>query len=157
MMQFNKMSNEEVLIYKEWAINSYAEDLYKTGLYSREEAIEVSHKEFGELFKEGIVDEANHIQNLLVEGDKVGFIWYRELENNIVWICDFLIDEPYRGRGYAKLSLKQLEHEVKRIGLSKIGLHVFSFNEKAIKLYEKCGYIKHKESNDKSIYMLKNV
>lgn len=157
MIHFSKMTRQDVMDYKEWAIDSYADDLFKTGSYSIDEAKETSLKEFSDLFKEGIVDDANHINNIYIDQVKIGFVWYRVIENDVVWICDFLVYDNHRNKGYAKASLAQLEEEAKKMKLTTIGLHVFGFNVEAISLYEKCGYIKHKESTEESIYMSKTL
>ncbi|MNT97471.1 putative N-acetyltransferase YycN [compost metagenome] len=57
------------------------------------------------------------------------------------WIADIVVEEEYRGKGYGRRVMLLLEQEVKAMGLNKIGLHVFGFNESAIKLYQSMGYL----------------
>jgi RimJ/RimL family protein N-acetyltransferase len=50
------------------------------------------------------------------------------------------LNPDVRGKGFSKEVMVLLESEVKKQGLSSIGLHVFGHNKTAIRLYEKSGY-----------------
>lgn len=56
--------------------------------------------------------------------------------------CSIVIGEPaYWGKGYGTVIMKQLiSWAFNDLGLHKVYLHVFSFNTRAIALYEKLGF-----------------
>lgn len=67
-----------------------------------------------------------------------GFDWFTEEE--IGWISDVYVKAAFRRKGYAKELLQHSFLHFKDLGYSDVRLNVFSFNEKAIKLYEKLGF-----------------
>ena len=76
-------------------------------------------------------------------GQNVGMIWFAVGEQDgqqIAFICDFLVHEAFRGKGYGKRALRGLEQKVKALGVTSISLHVFGHNRAAWALYEKLGY-----------------
>ena len=53
----------------------------------------------------------------------------------------FIGDRDYRSKGYGTEAIKLLlDYGFSYLNLNNIDLHVFSFNERAIKCYEKCGF-----------------
>lgn len=59
-------------------------------------------------------------------------------------ILNFFIVEKYRGKGYAKLLLKEVINAAKEINSKSISLEVKETNIQAIKLYEKFGFEKNR-------------
>lgn len=64
--------------------------------------------------------------------------WFTGKE--IGWISDVYVKDAFRNKGYAKQLLQQSLLEFKSLGYSDVRLNVFSFNESAIRLYEKMGF-----------------
>ncbi|MBS4174661.1 GNAT family N-acetyltransferase [Bacillus sp. FJAT-49736] len=64
--------------------------------------------------------------------------WFTGKE--IGWISDVYVKAEFRKQGYAKQLLQQSLLEFKSLGYSDVRLNVFSFNESAIRLYEKIGF-----------------
>jgi ribosomal protein S18 acetylase RimI-like enzyme len=60
--------------------------------------------------------------------------------DDVGWINDLYVKQPYRGKGYSKLLIEESFKEFKKNGYSDVRLNVYSFNDKAIKLYEKMGF-----------------
>ena len=58
----------------------------------------------------------------------------------IGWINDMYVKKPYRGKGYATKLLKEALKELKAKEYDEVRLNVYTFNEHAIKLYEKLGF-----------------
>ena len=67
------------------------------------------------------------------------------------YLCELLIDAPYRRQGYGTEALRAVEPAVRALGIERIALHVFGHNHPARALYEKVGY---EETN---IHMAKNL
>ena len=74
---------------------------------------------------------------IIVDGIHVGDV---ELCPERMEISRFFIFEPYRRKGYGTEVLKQL------IDLGYCSLWVKSDNIEAIKLYERCGFVKSEET-----------
>ncbi|MBT2640859.1 GNAT family N-acetyltransferase [Bacillus sp. ISL-41] len=64
--------------------------------------------------------------------------WFTHKE--IGWISDVYVKKEYRQNGVAKSLIEQSLVEFKHLGYDDVRLNVFSFNEKAIRLYEKLGF-----------------
>jgi ribosomal protein S18 acetylase RimI-like enzyme len=66
------------------------------------------------------------------------FDWVTSEE--IGWISDVYVKEKFRRKGLAKELLQESLVYFKDKGFNDVRLNVFSFNEKAIKLYEQIGF-----------------
>lgn len=64
--------------------------------------------------------------------------WFTHKE--IGWISDVYVKNEFRRNGVAKSLIEQSLAEFKYLGYDDVRLNVFSFNEKAIHLYEKLGF-----------------
>lgn len=64
--------------------------------------------------------------------------WFTQKE--IGWISDVYVKKEFRQNGAAKSLMEQSLVEFKHLGYDDVRLNVFSFNEKAIRLYEKLGF-----------------
>jgi GNAT superfamily N-acetyltransferase len=73
----------------------------------------------------------------------------------IVWLGSvnriIVLKPEFRGKGYGKSAMQLFEEDVKVKGVGKTGLHVFSFNEPAVKLYKSMGYSTTDLSMQKSL------
>jgi len=98
-------------------------------------------KEFNKLLPEGVKSKGNFIYSIFHDQQRVGMIWlahpYKEDEG---YIYDFNILDNYQGHGYGKEAMKEIEKIAKKLGMTKIELHVFGQNQVARNLYEKMGY-----------------
>lgn len=62
-------------------------------------------------------------------------------KNSYVVVGIFIGDKDYLGKGYGTDAMKVLMHFIfEQMNIHKIKLNVFSFNKRAIKSYEKCGF-----------------
>lgn len=64
--------------------------------------------------------------------------WFTHKE--IGWISDVYVKQEFRQNGIAKSLIEQSLVEFKHLGFDDVRLNVFSFNDKAIRLYEKLGF-----------------
>jgi ribosomal protein S18 acetylase RimI-like enzyme len=144
-MKLTPMSEKE---YAFWSVRSrqgYADDKMKANSLTREEADKIAADDFKRLLPDGQTSKDNYLFTAHDETKNVlGYIWFiiRGAENNRkAFICDVVIEDEYRGKGYGTQIMELVETEVKKLGLNRIGLHVFGFNETAINLYKKLGYL----------------
>lgn len=155
MVKFVPMSLEMYEIFYDYSTKDYANDLETSGKATKEEALLKAKEEFSQLLPKGLETRDNYIVTILFDEAVIGSLWYQKLNNNTLFICDILIFEEFRGKGYGKLTLQELEIVTKKLGLEQILLHVFSYNERAIGLYEKLGYVNASEEEQGSFYMKK--
>jgi len=76
-------------------------------------------------------------------GERLGFIWYAMKgapEHRSGYVCHIVLDKAHRGQGHGKPIMLHAENEMKKLGAKRIGLNVFGYNERAIKLYKHLGY-----------------
>ena len=72
----------------------------------------------------------------------VGFLSYeiREKMNKVLWIDELVVTEKERGNGYSSLLVEKIKKISKKEEVKRIELNVYTFNDIAIKLYNKLGY-----------------
>lgn len=64
-------------------------------------------------------------------------------KNSVASVAIFIGDKAYRGKGYGTEAMEILLSFIfNQININKVRLNVYSFNEPAIKSYEKCGFKK---------------
>ncbi|GAA0729576.1 GNAT family protein [Clostridium malenominatum] len=62
-------------------------------------------------------------------------------KNSVALVGIFIGDKDYWGKGYGTDAMKTLVKFIfEQMNINKVKLNVFSFNERAIKSYEKCGF-----------------
>ncbi|MMZ62167.1 putative N-acetyltransferase YycN [compost metagenome] len=154
MIKIRNMSEKEFEQFKEWSVNDYAKDLIKSKMSSDKDAYKCAEKEFNELLPMGLSTKNNFLYVMINHSlEKIGFIWY-EKENTSGFICDFLVMQNYRNKGYGFKTRKLIEKNAKDKGIRKLRLSVFKFNEPAYNLYNKLKY-KVVEDNDGNVIMEK--
>lgn len=133
--------------YNHWAPRSrasYAADKIKANGLTRVEAERIANEDFSRLLPDGLQTKDNFLFTGRDENDNVlGYIWFcirGEEGNKRAFICDVIVEEQYRGKGYGKKMMVLAEKEAKKKGINRIALHVFRFNEPAIRLYQSIGY-----------------
>lgn len=143
-MKLTKMTQEE---YDRWAPRSraeYAQDKMKANRLTQAEAEEIAERDFHRLLPDGLNSKDNYLFTMKdPQAAQVGYIWFcvrGASDNRKAFVCDIVVEENHRGKGYGKAAMLLVEEEAKQIGLKEIGLHVFGFNKTAIGLYQSLGY-----------------
>lgn len=126
-------------------VGEYAQEKVQAGNYHVDEALERAAQEFRELLPEGRSTPGQHLFSIVdvVSGDHVGVVWFAERPRgprSEAFIYDLVIQEAFRRRGYGRAAMIALEEEVRRLGIGRIGLHVFGHNRAAWALYDQLGY-----------------
>jgi ribosomal protein S18 acetylase RimI-like enzyme len=140
MIKLVLMNSDEYQKYISSAIKSYAEEKVLAGNWNQEESISKAEEEYKRLLPNGEKTESNFLYTILDEAKTIGVIWLAQLSENRGYIYDINILEEYQGFGYGKEAMKQIENVGKKLGMKKIGLHVFGHNKVARGLYDKLGY-----------------
>ncbi len=133
--------------FNQWAPRSregYASDKMRANGYTQKEADDIAKKDFERLLPDGVRTKDQYLFTMDDRAlGRVGYIWFRvqgAADNRKAFVCDIIVELEFRGRGFGKKALLLLEDEARNLDLKGIGLHVFGFNEVAIKLYQSIGY-----------------
>lgn len=140
MIKLVLMDSDEYQKYISSAIKSYAEEKVLAGNWKQEESISKAEEEYTRLLPKGEKTESNFLYTILNDDKAIGVIWFAQLSEKKGYIYDINIVEKYQGFGYAKEAMKQIENVGQKLGINKIGLHVFGHNKVARGLYDKLGY-----------------
>ena len=140
-----RMTEAEFQAYLDVAVAEYAEAHVRAGNWPPEDAPRLAREQYAELLPQGVESPEQYLYSLLTpdEPQPVGMVWAAIQERQgqcRAFIYDIRVYEPYRRRGYASAMLRALEPEVRALGATQIGLHVFGDNHGAQALYEKMGY-----------------
>jgi len=138
------LSEAQYAAWLERVIQEYAEDKIRSGAWLPAEALGRSQAEFQTLLPAGIATPDNHLYSIRNEaGEHVGVLWLAAVTENgqrFAFVYEVQVFEPYQRRGYAYAGMKLLEAEALALGLGKIALYVFGYNQAALALYQKLGY-----------------
>jgi RimJ/RimL family protein N-acetyltransferase len=145
VIRVEPMTEARFVGFLEESILRYAEENVRTGRWDAATGVEQSRKEHARLLPQGLATPHEYLRSIFAvdTGDRVGDLWYSyrgEGGPRQVWIFWIGIDPTHRRRGYAAEALRTVEVEARRLGSTRVGLHVFAFNSGARALYEKLGY-----------------
>ena len=139
------MNEDSFSEYLNQVIPAYANENIQSGRWDELGALNRSKKEYGRLLPEGLKSNNNYLFDI-IEGkssNNVGYIWVKVEDQTIAksaFIYDVGIYSNYRRKGYAKSALHCIEKVVADLGVTSLGLHVFSHNTAAQALYNSIGY-----------------
>jgi ribosomal protein S18 acetylase RimI-like enzyme len=124
---------------------SYADDNVTAGRWPPEGALARSRTDFEHLLPQGLGTPDHYLYEIRDETleETTGFIWFAVVGSAISrsgYIYNIQIAPEFRGRGHAKAALELIERVAVARAVSRIDLHVFSFNAGAQALYRSLGY-----------------
>ncbi|MFF5453359.1 GNAT family N-acetyltransferase [Streptomyces sp. NPDC012950] len=132
--------------YEEWRVRAreaFARDWTERGVpeeLARAKA-ENSHRT---LLPEGLATPGAAFHVLVRYGRPAGVLWTgrTELEpgRRAAYVYDIEVDEEHRGHGYGRALMLLAERVAGEAGETLLGLHVFTDNTPAVRLYESLGY-----------------
>ena len=71
----------------------------------------------------------------------IGYLWHSiKVSDASTFIYDFYIQAEYRGSGYGKQAISELENLLAAINIEQIKLRVAFNNQRALALYEEVGF-----------------
>lgn len=142
MLQLRAMELDEFQKYISFAVNEYAEEKIQAGTWQRNDALANSEQTYNRLLPNGLETSENYFYSIYDDSNIIGYIWVgndNENESN-AFIFDFEIYKQYQNNGFGSKAIILAEKEAKSMDFSSIGLHVFGSNQRAIHVYQKCGY-----------------
>lgn len=138
------MTDEQFGSWSSRTIERYAKEMLRTRRCSWSDAQEIARRAFDARLPEGLSSAENFIRAMTLEtGAVVGTVWYSlrsEGARRTSFICDLLVHEEWRRRGFARATLLLLEAAVREQGAESVGLNVFGANGPALALYRDLGY-----------------
>lgn len=143
MQKLIPMTQPEFEQFYERIIPDYAADNVRAGYWTEAEALEKSKKQFESLLPQGLQTKDHYFYALYDDAQYIGMIWLRaELDRPVKsgFIFNVEINEEFRGQGYGKQIMLLIEEKARELGIHRMGLHVFGYNEVAKRLYESIGY-----------------
>lgn len=161
MIEFQKMSETEYQQFRQFSVSEYAKDLMNGEKLNHNAAAKKAEREFSELLTNGPDTEGHFVMMIkdTQSGKEVGWIWYCYVtgeDEKYVFLCDFLIYEDNRRKGYASAALAEMERVAKADGCYAAALFVWDHNEPGVALYRKCGYTPGKQ-DDGGVNMKKQL
>jgi len=141
MVTLRTMKSDEFQRHIITLIEGYAKDKVLAGNWCEEESIGRAKAELAKLLPTDEKTENNYLYSILNDNQVIGMIWLAQTGSEEGFIYEISIDDQFRGSGFGKEAMKQLEEVAKGLGMKKIGLHVFGHSNRAISLYEKLGYM----------------
>ena len=139
------MTAETFVHYFDAAVVSYAQDNVDAGRWPSEGSLTRSRADFLSLLPDGL-ETPNHylmdIRSISPEAS-VGALWFfidEKFGIRSAFIYDIEIQTTSRQQGHATRAIQELEKLVASLGVSQIGLHVFSHNQAAQILYRRLGF-----------------
>ncbi|AQQ52589.1 GNAT family N-acetyltransferase [Planococcus lenghuensis] len=140
MTALREMTPDEFDQYLSSAVVNYANDHAQAGTWTEEEALGQSKQQYAELLPKGTDTKNNYLYTVVDGAEPVGMIWLKKESDREGFIYDICIREQHQSKGHGEKTMKLIEGEGRKLGLQKIGLHVFGHNQPARTLYEKLGY-----------------
>ncbi len=145
MVELVPMTSEELAKFLEASIPDYAKAHVRSGRWKESESIERSRAEHRQLLPRGVETPDHYLRTVRAGklGERVGEVWYAFQRQEgwpqvfVYWIG---IDEAHRRKGYASEAFARVEEEGRRLGATRIALHVFGDNDGARAFYAKLGY-----------------
>ncbi|MBV8659090.1 MAG: GNAT family N-acetyltransferase [Burkholderiales bacterium] len=138
------MTEADCQVFLAETIAQYAQSNVESGRWAAETALARSKTELGRLLPQGLATPDNQLLTIVDEtGEAVGVLWWAAVEQAGVrnpFIYEIRIHPRHRRQGHAKRALQALESIVRELGYTRLGLHVFAYNEGAQALYRALGF-----------------
>jgi ribosomal protein S18 acetylase RimI-like enzyme len=144
-VRLSTMSEQDYYHFFETTAVEYAAENIQAGFWSAADASERSRKELLKLLPDGVRTKGHRLYSVQdgESGRVIGHLWIKVEESvggRTGFIYAIYLEQAFRGRGFGKAIMEELDFEAGRLGLRALALHVFSSNPVALHLYERSGY-----------------
>jgi ribosomal protein S18 acetylase RimI-like enzyme len=145
MVILRDMQSQEYPAYCEYFIEDYSKEIAENYGHSMDVAIALAEKDLQSSFPNGLESKGHDllcieakVNNKLIV---VGYLWHSlNVEDKATFIYDFYVADDYRGNGFGKQAISELEGQLQRKGIEHIKLRVAYHNKRALKLYQDTGF-----------------
>ena len=133
-----ELNNDFYDLYYEWFLYHYNQrpDLFK----------KISLEELKEWLFSEIDNEDLKILGYFKDNELIGFLAYKIVQKatKYLWIDEFIISKNERKKGYGTKLMDEVKKIAKEEKVNRIEFNCYAFNENAIKLYKKLGYVEQR-------------
>lgn len=136
---FRAMQQAEFEDWQRLFIDDYAEDMRANSGYSDELARQRAQKSLDDYLPQGLDSSRQVLLSIEIAQQLVGYLWYQH-DGNSIYINDFILLPEFRGLGYGKQAIGELEEFLQKQGVEEIRLRVAADNLRARGLYESCQF-----------------
>ena len=145
MIELVSMNQDEFETYFDQAAARYARAQVRAGNWNPATAAVQADLVIDDLLPDGLESAGQHLRTVVdpERDEQVGMVWYTtggQGARPSLFICDLVIDPPFRRQGYGTQVLQALEEIARQRGAAAVTLHVFGHNLAARALYEKLSY-----------------
>ncbi len=147
------MTDEERERFIRTEVDDYAADLVRAFDIPLDQAQTQSARGFAELEGGDLAARGHYLWTMIApNGEAVGSLWvYCEASVGLAFLYDIVVREDQRGQGIGTQAMALVEERVRSMGMSRLRLNVFAFNDIARRLYERQGFV------PTNIYMQKRL
>ena len=129
-----------------WIQKKHAKSIYDSLLPEQKKIQNLSILEEREINRKQYFKPNQTVLIASINNSTIGFIWYEIVRSNFTnddfgYILDIYVEESHRKNGIGNDLIANMKKEIVILGINRIDLNV-SNNNKAIKLYEKIGFVK---------------
>lgn len=144
MVRLVRMNPEQFSKMRDRRIVAYAVDMIRIGEWARTEAEQRSREEVDGLLPGGLSTPDQYLMEILTdEGTEAGAVWFgvrRTPTGDAGFIHWLEVFAQFRGRGYGKEALSEVEEILSEKGVHRLGVNVFANEPAAVALYQHTGY-----------------
>ena len=143
-MQIHEATASDYQAHMALVAKTYPEGIAKAHNMSLESAKGLAEKQTIDNLPQGQDTKGNYFYVLKLEkkGQKqvLGYLWLKDFDATYLCVFDIYIFKEYRSKGYGTQVMAWVTNKAKELHCKSVWLHVFGFNERAIKFYQQCGY-----------------
>ncbi|MFE2057553.1 GNAT family N-acetyltransferase [Streptomyces sp. NPDC056465] len=137
------MTEQEYAAWAATSVGTYAREWMERGV-PEEQARRKSENDHAVNLPDGLATPGMYFHVLVHGGAVVGYVWVARREradgDDLGYVFDVEVREEHRGHGYGRALMHLAEDVTLDAGLGVLGLHVFTTNTPALRLYESLGY-----------------
>jgi ribosomal protein S18 acetylase RimI-like enzyme len=145
MVELRKMRSDEFPGYVDYFVPDYATEISANYDVDIQTATKQAAQAVAESFEQGVETPGQVLLCIVATTDNadapIGYLWCQpNAKNQTVFISDFSILPPYRGKGFARLALAALDEWFSETEFAEFRLRVAADNSIAKNLYLSAGF-----------------
>ena len=143
MIRLRAMTEAEYVRFRSLDRKNYTQSIIRAYGLDDDEAQREALKLGEDILKEGMRTPGHEFFTAVddISGGAAGYLWCEvNREKRRAFLYFVVVEEADRGRGLGAAAIGALEAQLRSGGIRSLGLHVFSHNTSALRLYERFGF-----------------
>lgn len=145
-LSLRPMTQPEFERWRQASCRAFADEQAAAGSWPPDEAFDRALQGSSALLPQGLATPGMFLlMAVRPDGATIGRVWVRLSHpqglSDCAYLYDIEVDEEHRGAGYGRALLAAVEETVREHGVGRLELNVFGGNARAIRLYERAGYV----------------